>query len=137
MAPRGTQTILIVDDNEEFRGILRDLVSSEFPWADVHEAENGARAQELFDTYDPYLVFMDLNIPSPSGLMVIGAIKASCPDCVVIVFTGHDSREYREATSALGADHFLSKQHDGMEDVLALLKKYTDPAAFRFAMPWN
>ena len=57
----------------------------------------------------PDVVILDLWLEGTSGLYVLREIKAQLPLIDVIVFTNHDSHEYRKACLQEGANYFLGK----------------------------
>jgi CheY-like chemotaxis protein len=69
--------ILIVDDEPDHRlllhTILSELISSRL---DLAEAENGQEALELFQTWHPNLILMDLWMPQMNGEFAIRQIRS-------------------------------------------------------------
>ncbi|MBD3307716.1 response regulator [candidate division KSB3 bacterium] len=57
--------ILVVDDHRENRQILIHLL--QFPEFDLREAENGQEAVELWEQWQPHLIFMDIRMPVLDG----------------------------------------------------------------------
>ena len=73
-----TYRILIVDDNEENREILSELIYVlSFP---LREAVNGKEAIEIFRTWNPDLIFMDLMMPIMDGFEATKRIRAMAED---------------------------------------------------------
>jgi len=64
-AQSGTRRILLVDDNEVARYILRDLLRQ--PWLDIREAASGTEALSLLNESMPDAVILDLLMPDISG----------------------------------------------------------------------
>lgn len=118
---KGMQTLLIVEDNAAFRQIIREAMEAAIPEARIIEAQDGKTAQDAFAREKPKAVFVDLNIPSPSGFMVINWIKAKDPNCLVVVLSNHDGEEYREASESYGADHFISKDNVVLKELKELV----------------
>ena len=78
--PNEQLTILVVDDTENDRMILTSSILSEYPGANIDEAENGMEAfshvQEAYLNgwrYD--LIFMDMNMSGYDGLVGISMIR--------------------------------------------------------------
>ena len=61
-------TILIVDDNAQFRVLLRDLVAAESDLQVVGEAADGAEAIHLVLELRPDIMLLDLVMPQINGL---------------------------------------------------------------------
>ncbi|HUB28285.1 MAG TPA: ATP-binding protein [Terracidiphilus sp.] len=71
----GTRRLLLVDDNEVSRYILRDLLSQ--PWLDVREASNGKEALRLLKEGLPDALILDLLMPDISGFEILRQLRAS------------------------------------------------------------
>ena len=101
--------ILIVDDNEFFRRTLKSTLKGCFPTLSIDEAADGDDTLKKVDTFIPDLIFMDIQLPGENGLELAKKIKATHPNITLLILTGYDMPEYREAVSQYGADRFLSK----------------------------
>jgi len=107
--PGEMSTVLIVEDNVPFREIIKNTLKSHFPWAIIYEAGEGNAALQIVDTHDPELVFMDIRLPGENGLVLTKKIKGLHPRTPVIILTGCDAVEYREAATQSGANCFMTK----------------------------
>jgi DNA-binding NarL/FixJ family response regulator len=103
-------TILIVDDNAQFRALLREIVAEAPDLHVVGEAADGAEAIHLAQALRPDILLLDLGLPRVNGLEVLRWSKAERPECKVIIVTVHDEDAYRQAAEASGADAFLLKK---------------------------
>ena len=90
-------TILIVDDNAQFRTLLRDLVGAEPDFHVVGEAADGAEAMRLVSELRPDILLLDLGMPRVHGLEVLRWSKAERPESKVIIVTVHTEDAYRQA----------------------------------------
>ncbi|AOT07752.1 response regulator [Pseudoalteromonas luteoviolacea] len=102
-------SILIVDDNEDDRYILkRQLNSAQLPISKVFEASDGQKAvdffendKELFDLFDtlypPKFVFLDINMPLMNGFEFLEQFevirKKFALDAIIIVMFSSSERE--------------------------------------------
>lgn len=59
--------ILVVDDHDEFRSIINDLLQALEPNAVVLNAANGAEGLDLAQTKHPDLILLDLQMPVMDG----------------------------------------------------------------------
>jgi len=100
---------LIVEDNERFRQLLKELLVSRFPSISVEEAEDGEDGLRKVDTLAPDLIFMDIKLPGENGLAVTKKVKTKYPGIIVVILTYFDSPEHRQAADQCGADYFLPK----------------------------
>jgi DNA-binding NarL/FixJ family response regulator len=103
-------TILIVDDNAQFRVLLREIVAEEPDLHVVGEAADGAEAMRLALDLRPDILLLDLAMPQVNGLEVLRWSKAEHPEIKVIIVTVHTEDAYRQAAEASGADAFLLKK---------------------------
>lgn len=70
----GTRSVLIVDDNEVSRYIVRELLDR--PWLEVREANNGSEALRVIAESVPDAVILDLLMPDVSGMEVLRRMRA-------------------------------------------------------------
>lgn len=124
--------ILIVDDNPENRKLLMTLLAPFAPAIDsgqggleLREAQNGQEALELWQTWQPHLIWMDLRMPVLDGDQATQQIKATPQgrQTKVIVVSASVVDDDREAVFAAGCDDFLRKPFQEA-DIFALLEKH-------------
>lgn len=100
--------ILIVEDHPTMREAMRLVLEGE--GFSIEEAADGQRALEMVRADPPDLMFLDMNIPGPSGAEVLAAVRADpiTAELRVIIVTA-DGEEGRERAMALGADEYFTK----------------------------
>jgi DNA-binding NtrC family response regulator len=98
--------VLIVDDQEDLRGLLRMVLEREF---DIAEAESGAALHKAFQQEQPDVVVLDVVLPDANGLELLPQIKRRWPDTEVLVLTGHGTFQMAVEATKLGAYNFISK----------------------------
>jgi DNA-binding NarL/FixJ family response regulator len=113
---------LIVENNTNFRRVLKTNLQDLFPSMVIHEAAEGNEALQRVDTFRPELIFMDIGLPGENGLQLTQRIKTSYPDTKVIILTNHDTLEYREAAIRCGANCFITKASLNWEQLETLVK---------------
>ena len=104
--------VLIVDDSAVMRRLLRSSLQK---WEyEVVEAQDGARAWELFQRERFPLVLTDWLMPELDGLELTRRIRASeLPSYVyIILLTAKSEKEDLVAAMDAGADDFLAKPFD-------------------------
>ena len=104
------KTILIVDDDEHFRGFLRRFLMKE--GARVLTAANGQEGIEIFKAERPDLVIIDIIMPEKDGLAAIKEIRALAKDTGIIAVSGGlvlTPEAYLDEARAMGADDILPK----------------------------
>ena len=70
-----TRSLLIVDDNEVSRYILREILNQ--PWLRLSEAGNGTEALRQIDESQPDAIILDLLMPDMSGFEVLRKLRQS------------------------------------------------------------
>jgi two-component system response regulator EvgA len=78
--------ILIVDDSETTRRILRAIIHSR-EWIVCGEAETGNSGVNQFQELKPDLVLIDLALPDINGLEVAGLMSTMNHDVPLVLFT--------------------------------------------------
>lgn len=113
--------ILVVDDDEANRELLRDLL--EVQGHEVVEAENGGAALELVQNCLPDVILLDVMMPVMDGFEVCQRLKEDpkTAPIPVIMITALQEREDRLRGIKAGANDFLTKPID-KEDVILRLK---------------
>jgi len=117
-----TKKVMMVEDDEHFRQTLRKLLMSRFPSFAFEEARDGKEAMEKIEVFLPDLIFMDIKLPGESGLELTKRIRKVYPETVIIILTGYDLPEYREAAYESGANHFASKDSSSVREILGLVE---------------
>ena len=102
-------SVLIVEDNRDFRRSLKEILKGEFPTLEIIEAADGEEALRKIHADPPHLVFMDIKLPGENGLRVTQKIKTEFPELTVVILTSYDLPEYREAALQSKANHFIVK----------------------------
>ena len=103
-------TLLIADDDAEFRGSIRRALERDPETQIIGEAANGEEALRLTVALHPGIVLMDIGMPHMNGLEALRRTKAAFPDTKVIVVTVHGEEPYRAVALAGGADGFVLKK---------------------------
>ena len=81
-------SVLIVDDNQPFRQVLKSLLEINFK-VEVHESNHPKEAFEYLENNIPSLIVMDLEMPYMDGLSAVKQIREipALKDIPVIVCT--------------------------------------------------
>lgn len=89
--------ILVVDDQPDNRALLRELL--ETIGYQVQVARTGEQAIELYASWDPELILMDLMMPGIGGLEAIRRLRASGSTTLIVALTA--SSMDQEGTEAI------------------------------------
>jgi DNA-binding NarL/FixJ family response regulator len=113
--------ILIADDSDTVRRILKMFLETRDDLVVCGEAANGFEAVEMAKSLRPDLVLLDLAMPEMNGAEAASVLKKSLPDVPIIVFTMFSENIGRSLTSAVGVDLVLSKP-DGMKALVEAIE---------------
>ncbi len=115
-----TYDILIVDDEESIRSVLRlDLEKHNYR-TDV--AGSGQQALEILENKHYDLVITDLMMPGMDGLELMREIKKIRPELMVMMLTGFASLDSAVEAMRLGAADYLRKPYDKTDLYLRVSK---------------
>ena len=108
-AGRGGKTVLIVEDEEPLRRVLRDLLERD--GFHVLEANNGVQALDQIDRGAPDVVVLDLNLPQLDGFGVLSRLRSrpATAHLPVIILTAQGDEDSEVRVLEGGADDFLTK----------------------------
>lgn len=101
--------MLIVEDLDLMRRMLREYLQAEYPQAAILEAASGARALDLCRSRGPDVVLMDVGLPDANGIDVAAQIREMLPKTAVIVVSQHDAGAFVERARAAGAFAYITK----------------------------
>jgi CheY-like chemotaxis protein len=105
--------ILLVDDEEAIRNMVRTLLGSEL--YEFGEAVNGLEAQALLEKQKFDLIISDVIMPDCDGIELVMAIRRKLPDIKVIIMSGGGrvrAGHYLDLASKLGAARVFEKPFD-------------------------
>jgi two-component system cell cycle response regulator DivK len=123
-----SKRILIVEDQEDNRAIMRDLLST--AGYEVIEAVNGEDGVKLAQCERPDLILMDVQLPSIDGYEATRRIKgnAELKSIPIIAVTSYALSGDEAKARAAGCDGYVSKPFSPRE-LLANVRKYLPDAA--------
>jgi DNA-binding NarL/FixJ family response regulator len=79
--------ILVVDDHDISRRIVRAMVRTRPKWSICGEAEDGTTGVQKFETLKPDVVVLDLSLPDITGIEAAQLMSSADPAVPVILFT--------------------------------------------------
>ena len=110
--PEGNKvTVLVAEDNEQFRTFMKDLLRQEFT---VLTAADGQEGLAMAREYGPDLIISDAMMPHMDGYAFCRAVKddVQCCHIPLILLTAKNSSESRSGAYEAGADSFIAKPFD-------------------------
>lgn len=112
------QTILVVDDDEDIREVLRlHLTHNGYK---VFVAENGLKALELFEQHQPHLIVLDVMMPESDGFEVCITLRKRT-DVPIIFLSAKEDATDKIAGLRLGGDDYMTKPFN-MGELIARVK---------------
>jgi DNA-binding NarL/FixJ family response regulator len=104
-------TIVVIDDSEEYRLIVRGLLRSVHDVTTfVGDAANGADGLALVRRERPDIVITELVFPGLDGVELTRRIRLELPKTKIILMSSYIEDAYRLMASGCGADAFVNKQ---------------------------
>ena len=110
-----SKRILIVEDQDDLRGVLRDLLSGS-GYA-VIEAADGQEGVGTAKSARPDLILMDIQLPVLDGYEATRQIKAdpSLAKTPVIAVSSFAMKGDEEKARAAGCDHYVTKPYSPLQ----------------------
>lgn len=118
--PAALPRILIVDDAEDIRLLLRLKLSRNGEFDVVGEAADGVDAIDQARSLQPDLVLLDMAMPRMDGLQALPMIRDAVPGVRVIVLSGFNQATLEQQALEAGADRYVVKG-GGMNDLVDLI----------------
>ena len=126
------KSILIADDSEAIRTVLRTFLESREGFEVCGEAVDGVDAIEKAKELHPDLIILDLAMPRMNGAAAASVLKRRMPKTPIVLFTIYDRVMGKALASAVNVDLVLAKP-SGLNDMVThveeLLSEYS--ASFR------
>jgi DNA-binding NtrC family response regulator len=115
--------VLIVDDSDTMRSIVRKILAASRFALDIHEAEDGSAALEHLRNGNIGMVFLDYDMPGLNGADILLGIKRESPNAALVMMTSAPAVATSGRARSSGALAFLKKPFY-LADVDAVLRRY-------------
>ena len=110
--------IMIVEDEDSIRKFVR--VNLEMENYLVVEAESGEKAIELYDTFKPDIVLLDIMLPGIDGFQVCRYLRQDERELGIIMLTAKNQDIDKIQGLEAGSDDYISKPFNPKELVLRI-----------------
>ena len=117
--------ILIIDDEQQLRGLLARIISLE--GYDVTEAADCASGLKALRRCDPDVVLCDVKLPDGNGVEMVAKIKETAPSAEVILLTAYGNIPDGVQAIKNGAFDYITKGDDNNK-ILPLLSRAVEKA---------
>lgn len=118
MLNRGNKTVLIVDDEEMIRNLLKNTLEREK--YDVLTADSGVTALKVLASNRVNAVISDIQMSNMDGLELLVQIKLYYPDVPVLMITGQFSKYNNDDVMSAGADGYIAKPFKNLDIIRTL-----------------
>lgn len=112
-------TILIVDDEDQFRESLSELLEEEFH---VLAASNVRKGLSIIDKNPLSLILLDLRMPGLTGVDLLESLRSRNNDTPVFILTGNSCQDWAEKCADLNVQGYIRKPID-IEKLICRIKK--------------
>ena len=109
-SPAKQISVLLAEDNTNFRKSLKLLVEMDGDIEVVGEARNGCDAVRLNKRLHPEVIVMDMAMPLLNGLQATRQIMETSPCTRILILSAHSEPEYVIEAVTSGASGYLVKQ---------------------------
>ena len=104
--------ILIIEDEESIRRVLKKVLIDENQSFKIIEACDGVQAIDMVKSNKLDLILCDIKMPKKDGIEVLRFLMSDYPEIPVIMISGHGDLETAVESMRLGAFDYISKPPD-------------------------
>jgi len=114
--------ILLVEYDTKLRRRIKAILELRLPFVTISEASNSEEALKQIRQHRPEFILIDIRLKKENGLDLVKKIKYIYPHAVITINSNCDSPEYRAEAVHKGADYFLSKKTNSIQDLFKLVE---------------
>ena len=122
---------MIVDDNQAFRNVLKEVIGQYPQIGKVTEATTAYDMLDQIENEIPDIIIMDVSMPGMDGFEATEELLKKYPSIKVIILTIYDTIEYRTRATESGAIAYIVKQ-DSVDELDVVLKSIFKEAEFGY-----
>ena len=114
--------ILLIEDNDDFRNIVKDFLKTQDEDFQIFEASSGELGivEALRDK--PDIILMDIRLPNANGIDTAARIKKYLPSCKIIVLTMFETETFRNVFKSHDISAYLGKS-ELYDKLMPLIRK--------------
>jgi DNA-binding NarL/FixJ family response regulator len=95
--------VLVCDDAEDMRAMLRDALDADPALRVVGEAADGTATLALAEALQPDVVLLDIGMPGPEPGAVVTGVRRAAPNAAIVVLSGFGPERLGADASAVSA----------------------------------
>ncbi len=113
-------TILIIDDNKDYRANLAEVLGLEN--YETLEAENGQVGWQMIQAHSPSLIISDVDMPLMDGLELLKRTKTDSVLAKIpfLMVSGRNDQHIQKIANDLGVDQYFTKPISIKEILIAV-----------------
>ncbi len=119
--------VVLADDTEEYRALLRIILEQHGAFEVVGEAANGEEAVQLVRELQPDAIVLDLAMPVMDGLQAIPLLREVAPGTAIVVLSGFARGQLDPVALSRGAAVYVEKG-EAFSRIAATLLDVTEKA---------
>ncbi len=104
-----SNVLLIADDSEAIRMLLKEVVALGNIQKKIIEADNGVDAVKLYQQYKPDLIILDIFMPKADGLQVLHALNKLNKQAKIIITSASKNIQFIEQSKGYKINGVLLK----------------------------
>lgn len=119
--------VMLVDDAEDLRLLLRYTLEADGRFAVLAEAADGLEAIERAGEVQPDVILLDVAMPRLDGIGALPRLVEAAPDAVIIVLSGFGADQMEGRAMAAGAAAYIEKGEATPQIVDVVLRHLPTP----------
>ncbi len=101
--------ILIIEDHDAFRQVVRDYLLKQDFESDIFEAPSGELGVVKALREKPDIILMDIRLPGLNGIDAATRIKQYLPKCDIIVLTMFETKAFKKVFKSDDVIYYIGK----------------------------
>ena len=101
--------ILLADDHPVMRDGISHILNREPDLEVVGQVGDGHQLLNVCESIRPDVLVLDLVMPGPPALLVVGKVREACPETRIVIFSAYESYVDFQELLRLGISAFVSK----------------------------
>ncbi len=99
--------VMVLEDDKETNDLMCTTLKNFF--AEVYSALDGDTALELYEKYQPDIIFVDIILPGRSGLEIAREIREINPKQMIVIVSASDDMGNISEAVKIGVNNFIRK----------------------------